>query len=346
MKILLTSLLFAPSIGGIETVSLLLAREFVAAGHSVKVATMTPGGDGVAGGTDGASDGFEVLRQPSLAQLTQAARWCDVYFQSNISLPLAAPLLIVRRPWFIVHHTWIPEPHGFSGLNRRLKLFLLRFAHSISISRAIAAALPVKSELIPNPYDAALFQVRDPLARSEDLVALGRLVSDKGFDLLVEALALLAKEGYHPKLTIIGEGPEKQPLIQLAKDRRVADQITFLGAMTGPELAEELNRHCIAVIPSRWKEPFGIVALEAIACGCVAVGSQEGGLSDAIGPCGVTFPNGDIAALAQALSRFLKTPGLLLQYRQHAEEHLRQHHPSIVANHYLKMFESVRGSVY
>jgi glycosyltransferase involved in cell wall biosynthesis len=339
MKILLTSLLFAPSIGGIETVSMLLAREFVAAGHSVKVATMTPG-DG------GAAYGFEVLRKPSFAQLAQAARWCDVYFQSNISLPLAAPLLIVRRPWVIVHHTWIPKPRGFSGLNRRLKRFLLRFAHSISISRAIAAALPVKSEMIPNPYDAGLFQVRDSVARSEGLVALGRLVSDKGFDFLVEALALLAKEGYKPKLTIIGEGPEKEALIQQAKDLQVADQITFLGAVSGPELAEELNRYRIVVIPSRWKEPFGLVALEAIACGCVPVGSQEGGLSDAIGPCGLTFPNGDARALADALSRLLKTPGLLLQYRRHAEEHLRKHHPSTVANQYLKMFESVRGSVH
>ena len=335
MKILLTSLLFAPSIGGIETVSLLLARGFVAAGHSVKVATMTPG-------DSGASYGFEVLRKPSFAQLVQAARWCDIYFQNNISLPLAAPLLIVRRPWFICHQTWIPEPEGFSGLNHRLKRFLLRFAHSVSISQAIAAELPVKSQVVPNPYDATLFQVRDSIARSEDLVALGRLVSDKGFDLLVEALALLAKEGCEPELTIIGEGPEKQTLIQLAKDLHVADQITFLGAKTGAELAKELNRHRIAVVPSRWKEPFGIVALEEIACGCVVVGSQEGGLPDAIGPCGPTFPNGDAGALARALSRLLKTPGLLLQYRQHAEEHLRRHHPSTVANHYLKMFESVR----
>jgi glycosyltransferase involved in cell wall biosynthesis len=335
MKILLTSLLFAPSIGGIETVSLLLAREFVAAGHTVKVATMTPG-------EDSADDGFEVLRQPSFSQLAQAARWCDVYFQNNISLPLAAPLLIVRRPWFICHQTWIPKPEGFSGMNRRLKLLLLRYAHSISISRAIAAVLPLPSELIPNPYDATLFHVRDSIDRSEDLVALGRLVSDKGFDLLVEALAILAQVGMRPKLTVIGDGPEKEPLRRQALELGVAEQITFLGAKTGPALAEELNRYRIAVIPSRWKEPFGVVALEAVASGCVVVGSQEGGLADAIGPCGLTFPNGDAPALAAALSRFLKTPGLLLQYRQQAEEHLRNHHPATIAHHYLKLFETIR----
>ena len=136
MKILLTSLLFAPSIGGIETVSMLLAREFVAAGHSVKVVTMTSGDNEV-------NDGFEVLRKPSFAQLWQAARWSDVYFQSNISLPLAAPLLLVRRPWIIVHHTWIPKPTGFSGMNHRLKRLLLRFGKSISISNAVTESLPV-----------------------------------------------------------------------------------------------------------------------------------------------------------------------------------------------------------
>jgi glycogen(starch) synthase len=333
MKILLTSLLFAPSIGGIETVSMLLAKEFVAAGHSVKVATMTPGEEQPA-------YPFEVLRKPSLSQLAEAARWCDIFFQSNISLPLAAPLLRVRRPWFIVHHTWIPE----TGWNNRLKRFLLGFGHSISISQAVAKSLPVNSEIIPNPYDATLFRPITSVPRTGDLVALGRLVSDKGFDLLVQALAVLRQEGYRPALTIIGDGPERSNLVKQASELNVSDQIAFVGAMTGLDLATELNRHRIAVIPSRWKEPFGLVALETIACGCVPVGSKEGGLSDAIGPCGVTFPNGDVKALAAALSRLLKTPELLLQYRQHMEGHLDKHRPSAVAANYLRLFESV-GSV-
>ena len=274
----------------------------------------------------------------SFAQLWREARWCDVYFQSNISLPLAAPLLVVRRPWIIVHHTWIPKPTGFSGLNHRMKRLLLRFGSSISISRAVAESMPVSSTVIPNPYDAAIFQVKNSVARTEDLVALGRLVSDKGFDLLVEALALLAKEGLRPKLSVIGDGPEKPALMQQARDLGVLDQITFLGTMTGTALAEELNRYRIAVIPSRWKEPFGLVALEVIACGCVPVGSSDGGLSDAIGPCGATFPNGDPQALAGALLKLLKTPGLIADYRRYAEEHLRKHHPARVAQDYLDLF--------
>jgi glycosyltransferase involved in cell wall biosynthesis len=227
-------------------------------------------------------------------------------------------------------------------MNHRAKRLLLPLAHSISISRAVADSMPTKSVVIPNPYDTSLFYVREAIGRTGDLVAFGRLVSDKGFDYLVEALAMLAQDGLRPKLTIIGDGPEKEALQGQAKELGVAEQITFLGALTGPALAEELNRHRIAVVPSRWKEPFGLVALEAIACGCVAVGSREGGLSDAIGPCGVTFPNGDVPELARALSELLKNPGLLLKYREHAQEHLRRHQPSTVAGLYLKVFESVR----
>jgi glycogen(starch) synthase len=331
MKILLTSLYFAPAIGGIETISMLLAKEFVAAGHSVKVATKTREGSGV-------DYGFEVLRDPSFSELAVAMRWCDIFFQNNVSLQLARPLLIVRRPWIMVHQTWIPKPRGFSGMNNRLKLFLLRFGRSISISTAIAESLPVPSPVIPNSYEAAVFYPRPTIERSVDLVALGRLVSDKGFDLLLEAMALLARDGLHPKLTLIGEGPEKPRLMQQAKELNLDGQITFAGAMSGNALAEELNRHRIMVIPSRWKEPFGVVALEGIACGCVPVGSREGGLSDAIGACGPTFPNGDAPALAAELSRLLTTPELLPQYRQHADEHLRRHRLDVVAASYLEFF--------
>jgi glycosyltransferase involved in cell wall biosynthesis len=174
------------------------------------------------------------------------------------------------------------------------------------------------------------------------LVALGRLVSDKGFDLLIEALALLAKQGCRPRLTLIGDGPEKPKLMQMAKDLGVAEQISFLGAKSGPALAEELNRHRIMVVPSRWKEPFGIVALEGIACGCVTVGSSGGGLADAIGPCGPTFPNGDVNALVAVLSRLLKTPDELAQFRKPAAEHLRRHHPATIAARFLELFERLR----
>ncbi|MGI8436342.1 MAG: glycosyltransferase, partial [Chthoniobacterales bacterium] len=91
--------------------------------------------------------------------------------------------------------------------------------------------------------------------------------------------------------------------------------------------------------PSRYDEPFGVVALEGIASGCVVVGSSGGGLLEAIGPCGLTFPNADIAALTTLLERLLGSPGECARLRAHAPEHLARFHPTRIAQQYLALFQ-------
>ena len=122
-----------------------------------------------------------------------------------------------------------------------------------------------------------------------------------------------------------------------ARQLRLA--VDFVGAKRGAELRALLNRHRILVVPSRWKEPFGIVALEGIACGCVVVGSRGGGLKDAIGPCGVTFRNGDALALADALTPLLRDAKNLAPFREAAPAHLRNHRATRVAATYIEVIE-------
>ena len=93
------------------------------------------------------------------------------------------------------------------------------------------------------------------------------------------------------------------------------------------------------VIPSRWEEPFGIIALEGIASGCVIVGSEGGGLKEAIGPCGITFPNDDEGALDRILMKLLSNPDKLAFYRKGAQEHLLRYRKERIARAYLKVFE-------
>jgi glycosyltransferase involved in cell wall biosynthesis len=170
--------------------------------------------------------------------------------------------------------------------------------------------------------------------RDRDLVFVGRLVSDKGADLLLEALARLAGDGLRPLLEIVGGGPEEAALRAQARQLGIEAQVEFLGIRTGAELVHLLNAHRILVVPSRYHEPFGIVALEGIACGCVVVGSEGGGLKEAIGPCGPTFPNGDVAALAARLAELLTEPGRLEDYRRQAARHLDAHTGARTANAY------------
>ena len=333
MKILLASHVFAPGIGGIETISLLLAQAFTQAGHIVKVVTQTPN-------SQADNFPFEVIRRPDYRQLLAAVRWCDVYFHNNISLQTVWPLLFARRPWVVAHHTWLTRTDGVVGWQERMKHFLLRYAACISVSQAIADHMAAPSVVIGNAYRDDLFCKIPESKRDMELVFLGRLVSDKGVAILLEALGKLKQRGVMPLLTIIGTGPEEAALRQMALERSIENQVNFVGVKTGDNLVQLLNQHQIIVIPSVWKEPFGIVALEGVACGCAVVGSEAGGLRDAIGPCGVTFPNGNAEALAEALQSLLAHPERLAEFRKAAAAHLAKFTMQSVAQAYLAVLEN------
>ncbi len=331
MKLLLYSSLFYPSVGGMETVVLTLAQEFARRGHQVKVVTYTP-----AGATDPGFP-FEVVRQPSREQLLALTRWCDVYYQACISLKGLWPLLYAPRTLFVTHHTWYRRVDGTVGWQDRLKLLVCRFAQNIAISQAIAEHIPGKLHVIPNPYRAEFRKIEE-VARRKEFIFLGRLVSDKGADLLLEALRQVRDWGLDFHCTITGEGPEKENLQKLVAGYGLEGRVTFTGTVTGERLIRLLNEHQVMVVPSRWKEPFGVVALEAIACGCVVVGSSGGGLPEAIGPCGVTFRNGDAGALADQLAHLLTHPEALAGYRAPAAAHLSRHSAREIGEEYLRLF--------
>jgi glycosyltransferase involved in cell wall biosynthesis len=263
---------------------------------------------------------------------------CDVVWHNNISLKFAWPLLFLRRPWVVTHQTWIAPVGRPLTWREQAKYRLLRRTSSVSISQAIAATIPVKSTIIGNPYRADIFRLTPVVRREREIVFLGRLVWDKGADLLIQAIASLRERGMTPALSIVGAGPEEMPLRKLVAGLKLETQVEFHGSASGPPLAQMLNRHLVIVVPSRWAEPFGIVALEGIACGCAAIGSSGGGLPDAIGAGGIVFESGSVPALAAALERVLDEPGLRESLTQCAEDHLRGFTPASIAAKYLQVF--------
>jgi glycosyltransferase involved in cell wall biosynthesis len=199
--------------------------------------------------------------------------------------------------------------------------------------------LGLNGYVIPNPYDHQLFRRIPEVLRDRDLVFLGRLVSDKGCDLLLDALAHLREQGVTPNLSIIGSGPARQALEDQVQRLHLASQVRFIGPQSGETLVRLLNEHRVMIVPSRWNEPFGVVALEGIACGCTVIGSSGGGLPEAIGPCGTTFPNGDFYALAGILNEALTGSHLNWTEPVATMNHLALHNSAHIAHRYLQVLQ-------
>jgi len=335
LKILLCSVPFSPSVGGIERVSALLAERFVHGGHEVTVVTQSAG--------PAVPATYKVVRRPSLRRLLSLVVDCDVVLHNQISLRLAWPLLLVRRPWVVAHHSWI-DIHGASRLAVAVKRGVLGRARHIAVSRAIADSLPVPSRIVPNPYADAVFTPQPDVPRERELLFVGRLVSDKGVDLLLEALSQLRQHGQTPGLSIVGDGPEAAALQAQARHLGLADQVQFSGPLHGTALARALSSHRFLVMPSVWAEPFGLVALEALACGCLPLVARTGGLPEAIGPCGLSFAPGNVADLALCLQAALADPAERERQLAKAPSHLARHRAARVAQDYLEVLADARRS--
>lgn len=334
MRIALASHFFHPSVGGTEEVAQVLAGEFVKQGHQVRILTTTALSTGVAE----TPFPFEVLRQPTPRELWRVLNWAEVVLHNNLCLRMAWPLLFLRKPWVVSHHIWTRRMDGRRALQDRLKLLAIRSARNVAVSAAIGRDLPVPAEIIGNPYRDGIYRQIEGVQRSKTLLFVGRLTEGKGLDLLLSALQLLQGRGIQIPLTVVGDGPDRPKLEALARQLLGEPApIEFVGRQRPEELARIYNEHQFLVIPSMWNEPFGLVALEAIACGCQPIGAEDGGLPEAIGPCGQIFPRANAEALAELLAA---GPRPVPDFQSKAQLHIARFKAERVASAYLEVMEA------
>jgi glycosyltransferase involved in cell wall biosynthesis len=148
---------------------------------------------------------------------------------------------------------------------------------------------------------------------------VGRLVPRKGVDLVIRALVHLRDAGFDDvELLIVGGGgaedghdPEAHRLLDLARDLGVADQVELRGQVPRDAMPG-IFRSADAVACTPWYEPFGIVPLEAMACGIPVVAAAVGGLTDSVVDhgTGLHVPPKDPEAIADALATLLASPEL------------------------------------
>jgi glycosyltransferase involved in cell wall biosynthesis len=156
---------------------------------------------------------------------------------------------------------------------------------------------------------------RPPLSVPPVVVFAGRLVREKGVEVLLRAFAVALKQNPDARLLIAGDGPERARLYALASQLDIMSQVSLLGHRSLTELEHEFTNAWVQVIPSLWEEPFGTATVEAMMRGTAVVASRAGGLAEIVEDniSGILVPPGDSAALANILN-------LLLRKREMAEQ--------------------------
>ena len=342
MRIAITSRLFFPLKGGVPVIVRLLANAWQQQGHEVRLLTRTP-----AGGAGEPQAAVPTIRMPSTGDLLAAARWCDVVFQMEVSLGMIWPFVLLRRPCIISHQTHFAD-RGPPALFRRMQAWIAACSHPVACSQVIRRSWGGHGIVIGNPYDDHVFYppVEEP-PRPHQLLFVGRLVRDKGLDVLLRALVILRSHGRQPHLRVVGDGFDGGGSMLTEWHREaaslgLAEQVTFLGGKDSADIAAEMRQSQILIVPSTWQEPFGIVALEGLASGCRVVASSGGGLPDAGGPFATYFENGSAAGLADVLGSLLDAP---LPDCEDAAllDHLDRHRASAVAARFVGHFQSALG---
>jgi glycosyltransferase involved in cell wall biosynthesis len=190
-------------------------------------------------------------------------------------------------------------------------------ANSRHVAGRIARYYNRVAEVVYPPVDTTFFTPGAP-PRGRHFLVVSALVPYKRIEVALEACARVGAD-----LRVIGDGPDRELL-----ERRAGPGVTFLGAQSGETLRDEYRRACAVLLPG--EEDFGIVPVEAQACGTPVVALGRGGACETVmdGDTGVLFAEPTAASMAPALERAARTAFDQARLRCHATQFSRERHVS------------------
>lgn len=198
------------------------------------------------------------------------------------------------------------------------------------------AADPTRVRVVPNGVHPQAWvgspdqhrRARADLGLSDDtplLVLVGRLEHEKGAQDAIAAVASMADRTPPPHLALVGEGARRGDLLAQARAQHLQERVHLPGKLSDAEVAALLGAADVALVPSRY-EPFGIVALEAMASGTPVVVTTAGGLEEIVvdGVSGLVVPPANPPALARAVSTLLDDPARARALRDAAGQRVHE----------------------
>jgi glycogen synthase len=307
----------------------------------------------------------------------RAAELCDRFefdlVHSHDWLVAGAAGLAAReidRPWLVTvhateygrHQGWV-QNHPQSHIHAAERAMVRRADHVITCSRYMRVHVanvfgvrPSKITAIPNgidpgdlePVSGDLPALRAAYATPDELLVLlvGRLVYEKGFHLALDALAPILRRRGGVRFVVAGTGTAEVELKRQARQLGLAGHGVFLGWI-GDDMLHSLYRVSdLCIVPSIY-EPFGLVALEAMASGCLCVVADTGGLREVVpvdGTVGLRFPSRDATALRGVLERVLTDDAVRAQLIAEAREHVLRFDWAEVARRTAEVYDALVGA--
>jgi glycosyltransferase involved in cell wall biosynthesis len=283
---------------------------------------------------------FHLHYYPQLAQQLQLTRPDILHIDEepyNLATFLAlraAGALSARALFFSWQNLYRSYPPPF----RWMEQYVLRHSQcAIAGSQEAAAVLHTKGfeqpiDVIPQfGVDTEMFMPRmEPATQLHDRFLIGyvgRLVKEKGVDVLLHALAGLPEQA---QVMIVGAGDELLHLRNQALHLNVVNRVEFVPAVASARIPSIYHQLDVLVLPSRtqanWKEQFGRVLIEAMASGVPVVGSTCGEIPQVIGDAGLLFPEGDADALRQQLTQLMEQPDTCASLAQRGRARVLAHY--------------------
>ncbi len=226
-----------------------------------------------------------------------------------------------------IHGEEITTDDPYDPGHHRRRRGLLGVDHIIVVSRftlnavrgLLGAESPARISLIENGVDTARFR---PVGKRADLmrlyrlegafvfVSVCRLLEKKGIDQAIRALAEILPRRPDIRLLVVGQGPYRARLEEIAREAGVLGKVVFTGLVPEEELVDHYCLGDVFVMPNRAlpdgdTEGFGLVFLEANSCGLPVIAGRDGGSTDAVtdGVNGIVVDGGSVAAIADAMAR-------------------------------------------
>lgn len=345
MKIVISSYTFLPDIGGVATNVSVLAKGFVDAGHEVVVLTLT---------TEEADQDFPftVIRRPDAKTLIRYYREADILILSNLSLSLFYPLLWMKRPFALRHHSeraW-KELHGgllsTDSLRRRIIKRATHFMTSDYCGRESGLEYAVT-----HPFANPRFitpDVTKPTQERQDIVFVGRLEEEKGILWLLDRMELVREHLGEHRLRIVGDGKLRATVEAAAKDHPFID---YIGRLNLADTAKAMGAAAYSIIPSLWAEPFGAVSTESLAAGALTIHSDRGGLPETTAALGYHFDPDNEASFVTALQQarqqhetMLASNEAEIAYRSAVAAHIANFQPDRVVDTIISTMGTLHNS--